>query len=57
MIQNAQDAPKINEISKYQSFFDVYSRFTANTDDIQGHVSGSILENTLVWSIFKHMID
>jgi hypothetical protein len=53
---NWQDAKKMNEVSKYQLFFDVHSSFTANTDDIQGLVvSISILPNSLIWSLFQHL--
>jgi len=53
---NWQDAKKMNEISKYQLYFDVHSSFTANTDDIQGLVvSVSIVPNSFLWSIFQRM--
>jgi len=53
---NWQDAKKMNEISKYQLYFDVHSSFTANTDDIHGLVvSVSILPNSFLWSTFQRM--
>jgi len=53
---NWKDAKKMNDICKYQLFFDVHSSYVANTDDIHGLVvSVSILDNSKYWVVFHFL--